>query len=427
MAHEGEARRQEPPGDGCVVIAVRIPVRVVTFAVVLPVRLVWDLLAAAVRACRTAWRWTWRRVLGPVLVFVWRYLVAAPVRALFRHVLVPLVERVLIPALRALWRWGVVPAVRGMAALGSAVWRGLVLLGRGAVLAGRGLAYLWRVLVVIPLTWLGRALAALWRVLAVLPAGWLWRRVVLPAARAGREVVLVLVGLLLVLPAVFLWRRVLLPLVRGIGAGFGLGGRAAGRALGWTWRWLVAAPVAFLWRRAVVPLARETWVALGFAWRGTAFVSRALGRALAWAARRLIAAPLVWAARVLVAAPVTWAARVLVAAPAAWAWRTAGAPTLRAIRATGRWYRKAVWQPVAEAASEARRTLRYVLLGNRPRTDRLPPPPKSATGYAAVPAPNADPEPGAGPVAARAEEPVGYDTEYGVPLPGSVPPGGEVR
>lgn len=58
-------------GEGCLVGALRIPVKIVALLVVLPVRVVWDLLAA----------------LG---------------RLLYRHVLAPLLTHIVEPVLRAL-------------------------------------------------------------------------------------------------------------------------------------------------------------------------------------------------------------------------------------------------------------------------------------------------------------------------------------
>ncbi|MFG1806083.1 hypothetical protein ACGFMP_06395, partial [Streptomyces sp. NPDC049040] len=110
MGFQGEERLpapQRPGGDGgCLTVAIRLPVRLIAFAVVLPIRLLWDLLAAIGRAFRTALLWVWRRVLVPPLAFAWRYLFVWPVAALWRHVVVP---------------------------------------------AGRALAWGWRVLVVVPL------------------------------------------------------------------------------------------------------------------------------------------------------------------------------------------------------------------------------------------------------------------------------------
>ncbi|MDX6354149.1 MAG: hypothetical protein QOF98_1052, partial [Streptomyces sp.] len=154
-------------GDGCLVVAIRLPIRVLAVIVVLPVRLAWDALHAAGRAARTGLEWLGRRVLYPplrllglVLAFLLGVLLVLPAMALWRYVLVPVGPAAAWTA-RKLVRWLlVVPAV--------ALWRYvLVPVGRGVrwslVALGRGISWLVRVLVVGPTAWL-------WRT-AVVPAG----------------------------------------------------------------------------------------------------------------------------------------------------------------------------------------------------------------------------------------------------------------
>jgi hypothetical protein len=109
----------------------------------------------------------------------------------------------------------------------------------------------------------------------------------------------------------------------------------------------------------IVPIARGIGVALAFAWRVTAYVSRAVGRVLAWLAR------------VLIAVPVTWV----------WSWT--GAPVLRGLRAAGRWYRRAIWRPVAEAVAEVRRSVRRAFVGapSAPARRQAPARPRQAEPY----------------------------------------------
>jgi hypothetical protein len=210
MTYQGEVRRPAPEGgggDGCLAAAIRLPVRVVAFVVVLPLRLLWDLLAAVGRAGRTGFLWVWRNVLAPPLAFVWRYLVVWPLATLYRYVLVPL---------------------------------------------GKALAFLWRYLVVWPL-------AALWRYVLA-PIG---RVLILPVARALVTAAAFLVHYLLVVPLGFLWRYVLVPVAREVGAALALAwrgtayvSRAVGRAIGWVFRVLVAVPVAFVWNLTLGPVLR---------------------------------------------------------------------------------------------------------------------------------------------------------------------------
>ena len=121
-----------PAGEGCLVVAVRVPVRIVVLVLVVPVRMVWDALAVAGRFLndtvlrplgrallwmgRAVFVWPfvglWRYVLvplGPALAWLGRVLVVLPAVALHRHVLVPLghaagwlYARVLTPVGRAL-------------------------------------------------------------------------------------------------------------------------------------------------------------------------------------------------------------------------------------------------------------------------------------------------------------------------------------
>lgn len=246
----------KPAGDaggepgGCLAVAIRLPVRLVAFGVVLPLRLLWDLAAGVWRAGRQGLRWVVRRLVAPVLAFFWRYAVAWPLKQLFLYVLVPFVRLVVLPA------------------------------GRGAWVVAR---FLWRRVAVPLLSALGGALA------------WAWEVLVVPAARA-------------------VW--------------------AVAAFLG---RYLLLVPLRALWRWVVLPVAREVWAALGFAWRGTAYVSRALGRVLGWLFRYGVALPV------------------------GWAWRWSGAPVARVLRRAGRWYRRAVWRPVGDALADARRSVRRAL------------------------------------------------------------------
>lgn len=253
---------KEPPaggqGGGCLAVAIRLPVRLVAFGIVLPLRLLWDACAAVWRAVGMVFGWVWRRVVVPVVAFLWRYLVVWPLKQLFLYVAVPFAHYVVLPVARAAW----------------AVAR-----------------FLWRRVAAPLLRALGGALA------------WTWEVLVVPAARVVWAVAAFLVRYLLVVP------------------------------LGAVWRWVV------------VPVAREVWAALGIAWRGTAYVSRAVGRVLG----RLF--------------------RYAVALPVAWVWRWSGAPVARALRQAGRWYRGVVWRPVGDALAEARRAVRRAL-NAQPRSER---------------------------------------------------------
>lgn len=292
----------------------RIVVRVVVLVLVLPVRMVWDLLAAG------------------------------------RHTF----ERVVLP-----------PAARAFAALARALGRSLEWVF-GAI--GWMLGTLIGVLVLIPLKWLytsvltplghglrwiGTALLApaarglgtglLWLLatLLVLPVAVLWRYALVPVVRYG-----------LVAPAVWLYGHVLTPLGHGTaqvlstlwqGTSWVLGQArrgiaATGRGLGGVVAWLVltllVAPASWTYRRILAPVGREIAAAFEVAWRIAGYISRAVGRAVAW---------LVWH---------------LIGAPVSWAYRTMCAPV-------GHFVRDSVWAPARRAAAEAGRTARTALASAR--------------------------------------------------------------
>ncbi|MFJ4780675.1 hypothetical protein [Streptomyces sp. NPDC088762] len=172
---------RSPQGDGCLAGAVRIPVKIVAVLIVLPVRVVCELLAALGRGlARYVFAPLWEYVLEPVvralgwvvatllrLVFVWpwaalwRY-VLRPVGAwLYAYLLAP-VGRVLygcliLPLARATWRYVLVPVGRALVWLAAAAHR-----------------YVLRPLYRYVLTPLGQVLGWAWRVAGVI-TGALWR------------------------------------------------------------------------------------------------------------------------------------------------------------------------------------------------------------------------------------------------------------
>ncbi|OIJ69453.1 hypothetical protein [Streptomyces mangrovisoli] len=215
--YEAGAPRREP--EGCLVVAIRIPVRIVVLVLVVPVRMAYDALAAGGRVLARAVL----RPLGRALARVAYVLLVAPSVLLWRHVLVP---------------------------------------------AGTALALLFRVLVVVPATWLwARLLVPLARGTGA-AIDWLYTRVLTPAghalARLGTALGQILhwtVRVLLVLPAAALWRLVLTPLGRGLAVVGGLlavVGREVGEALGHAWR--VAGRISRAVGRFLGTLLRRTLV-----------------------------------------------------------------------------------------------------------------------------------------------------------------------
>ncbi|MET8898455.1 hypothetical protein [Streptomyces albogriseolus] len=307
-----EKSRERSGGEGWIVVALRVPVRIVVLVLVVPVRMAWDALVVAgrflggtvFRPVGRALAWMGRAV------FVWPFV--------------------------ALWRWVLVP-------LGTALrWLGTVL-----VVSPAGWLYRW------VLTPLGHT------------AVWMYARVLTPlghgiaaCAAAARDALAWLGRGLLVVPSVWLYRWVLTPVGHALawcGRGlFALGAllvAGIGAVLCWTVRVLVVWPAYAVWRWVLAPVgrvlgvvAREAGAALGHAWRVAGYVSLAVGRALAALFRWTVVEP----ARRLyrgVLTPVGHAVRDAVLRPVAEAARGAGRvtrETLRLVRVTVRQVRQDV-------------------------------------------------------------------------------------
>ncbi|MFJ6660699.1 hypothetical protein ACIQNG_30780 [Streptomyces sp. NPDC091377] len=272
-----DVHRPEPRGgEGCLTVAVRLPVRIVVLVLVVPVRIAWDALVVA-------GRFAYGTVLRPVgrALFVWPWL------ALWRYVLVPAgrgLERlgtvlVVVPAVW-LYRNALTPIGHGLAWAGREIWAGLRWVG-GWTAAGLG--WLGRYLVVVPAVWLHTWILA--------PVG----RAIAWCARGVRLVLYWTVRVLFVLPVLAVWRWVLAPVGR------------------------------FL---AVV--GRETADALGHAWRVAGRISRAVGRFLGGILRWIFVEPLRWVYRAMLT-PVGHAVRDTVLRPVADAGRAVGRATRQAL------------------------------------------------------------------------------------------------
>lgn len=281
-----EKSRERQAGEGCLVVALRMPVRIVALVLVVPVRMVWDALVVVGRFLHD-------RVLRPVgralawvgrAVFVWPFV--------------------------ALWRWVLVPL-------------------------GVALRWLGTVLVVVPAGWLyrrvltpvGHALAWLGQRLLVVPSVWLYRWVLTPVGHAlawcGRGLY-ALASLLVagIATALYWTARVLL-----VWPAYAV------------WRWVLA-PVG----RVLAVVAREVGAALGHAWRVAGYVSLAVGRAIAAFFRWTVVEPARWVHRTVLT-PVGHAVRDAVLRPVAQAARGVGRltrDTLRGVRVTVRQVRQDV-------------------------------------------------------------------------------------
>ncbi len=281
-----EKSREQQAGEGCLVVALRMPVRIVALVLVVPLRMVWDVLVVVGRFLGD----TVFRPVGRALVWVGRAVFVWP--------------------FVALWRWVLVP-------LGAALrWLGTVL-----VVVPAGWLYRW------VLTPLGHALAWLGHRLLVVPSVWLYRWVLTPVGRAlawcGRGL-LALASMLVAALATALYWTLRVLVVWPAHA---------------VWRWVLA-PVG----RVLAVVAREVGEALGHAWRVAGHVSLAVGRALAAFFRWTVVEPARWAYRTVLT-PVGHAVRDAVLRPLAEAARSVGCvtrDTLRSVRATVRQVRQDV-------------------------------------------------------------------------------------
>ncbi|MEV6686495.1 hypothetical protein AB0N28_14300 [Streptomyces sp. NPDC051130] len=188
--------REVRQGGGCLVV----PVKIVAVLVVLPVRVVWELLAGAARALDRyllgplytyvlgpvlrglgrvvsfllklvfVWPWTalWRYLLGPLVRALYAYLIAPLASALYRYLLRPLGLAAWWAA-DLLWRYVLVPAsrwayryvLRPVATVLAWAWgvAGRVLRRAGWVLIGWPLSQVYRYV----LTPVGHVVRAVWR------------------------------------------------------------------------------------------------------------------------------------------------------------------------------------------------------------------------------------------------------------------------
>ncbi|MFD4789292.1 hypothetical protein ACFWN1_19995 [Streptomyces sp. NPDC058459] len=314
------------PPEGCLVVAVRLPVRIVVLVLVVPVRLAWDALVLAGRLLHA----TVLRPLGRALLWTGRALFVWPLVALWRWVLVPVgtalrrLAAVLVAA-PLYWAYRHLLTPLGHALRWTARGVGAYLLAP----AGRGLA------------WLARGLGAL-------------------LAAAGRAVyagAALLLGYLLVAPARWLYARVLSPVGRALLWLADALVTGAGAALYWTLRVLLVLPALALWRWVLVPVgrvlavvAREVADALGHAWRIAGRLSLVVGRALGTLFRWIFVEPARWVYRTVLT-PVGHAVRDAVLRPAARAAREVGRVTRLTLAAA------------RDTVRETRRDLRRALFG----------------------------------------------------------------
>ncbi|KPC85908.1 membrane protein [Streptomyces sp. NRRL WC-3753] len=297
----GAGPRDEPArradAEGCLAVAVRIPVRIVVLVLVVPVRMAWDALVVVGRFLRD----TVLRPVGRALGWLGRAFFVWPLVALWRYGVVPLAKGVgwlgnvllVVPAVW-LYRWVLTPAGHVLARFLTAVGAVFAAIGRGLY---AGLAWLARYLLVVPGAWLYRwVLAPVGHALA-----WCGRGLVWCCGQVARGVGLVVTGVgfvlywtvrvLLVLPALAVWRWVLVPVGRAlavvgrevadaVGHAWRIAGhvsRAVGRFLGTLLRWTVVEPVRWVYRSVLTPVGHAVRDAV---LRPLAEAGRGAGRAV---------------------------------------------------------------------------------------------------------------------------------------------------
>ncbi|MFJ8631395.1 hypothetical protein [Streptomyces sp. NPDC093568] len=313
---------QDPAPEGCLVVAIRVPVRIVALVLVVPVRMVWDALVVAGRFLND----TVLRPVGRALLWLGRAVFVWPFVGLWRYVLVPVAKGIgwlgnVLVVLPAVWlyRNAMTPVGHACAWVARGIGAGLTwLYARGLTPVGHALLWV--------LNGLGAALAAIglglfgaaaWlaRYLLVVPARWVYQWILTPV---GHALAWCAKGVAWLLGAV----------VTGIGA-----------ALYWIARVLLVLPALALYRwvlapvgRALAVVGREIWDALGHAWRIAGRISLAVGRFLASLLRWIFVEPVRWAYRTVLT-PIGHVVRDAVLRPAAEAARSVGRTTRQALTA----------------------------------------------------------------------------------------------
>ncbi|MBT2449158.1 hypothetical protein J7F03_19070 [Streptomyces sp. ISL-43] len=336
-----------PQGEGCLVGVVRIPVKIVAMLVVLPVRVVWDVLVAFARMLN-------RTVFGPLGQGLARLyeLAVLPVLRGLGWLVGALLKLFLYWPWVGLWRYVMLPAGHAIGLLGRAVHTYLL------SPLGKGLRWAVRTLGMVLLVW---PAVGLWRYVLV-PA---WEYVLAPVGRGFAWLVAGGVRYLLVLPALALYRYVLAPVGHGLlwlARGFGL-------CVAWLAMALFVWPWVGLWRYVLAPVGRGLYAyllaplgrLLVGAWHLAGRVSRSLWRGFVRVWRWLVVRPVAWAYR-RIATPVGHAVRAVwtsVRRAARSVHRQAIAPVGRAVRE--------VWNTSRLAVREARAEVRRALFGGPPR------------------------------------------------------------
>ena len=238
MDLEKQPAPQATPPEGCLTVAIRIPVRIVVLVLVVPIAKAVGWLGKVLVVIPLVW--LYRYVLTPVgqgIAWLARGIVAG---------LVWVYARVLTPV-----GHGIVWLLKGVGAVLAWIFTPV---GRAIVWCARGIAWLAGAVV----TGIGVALYWIARVLLVLPVVALWRWVLAPIGRVlaviGREV----------------WDA--------LGHAWRIAGHislAVGRFLGTLFRWIFVEPVRWVYRSVLTPVGH---VVRDVVLRPVAEAARSVGR-----------------------------------------------------------------------------------------------------------------------------------------------------
>ncbi|MEW1547814.1 hypothetical protein [Streptomyces tsukubensis] len=186
--------RREEPDEGCLYAVVRWPALVIAVIVMVPLRMLWELVKLICKGIRVlCWTWLLRPILEGLKILLWDWFLSPVLQFLARNVLVPigngitwvverlrrppfdfLIRHLLIKPGVLLCRWILAPVAF---ALIGALW-----------FAGGVSAKVFNFLIARPLSWLWRALLVpVWNHLCV-PIGQALRAILRPIGDAGREV-----------------------------------------------------------------------------------------------------------------------------------------------------------------------------------------------------------------------------------------------
>ncbi|MFV2172707.1 hypothetical protein ACFHW2_19655 [Actinomadura sp. LOL_016] len=179
-----------------------VPLRAIAFVIVLPFRLLYDLVRLIGKGLGWAlggiWNALYTWILAPVgraIAVTLYYLLVVPARWIYRVLLTPighgivavlrwigwLLDLVLLRPL--VWLLNVLIVIPAVFLWKYVLYPPLVWIGKMFMGIGRGIAWVWNILIVTPWRYAARFLAWLWRIFVATPCKWLWTNVLRPVGR----------------------------------------------------------------------------------------------------------------------------------------------------------------------------------------------------------------------------------------------------